>query len=220
MYSDAAFKNSDERIRSISGKLLLMRNEDGIENVIYAKSTTIKKICKSVKSSKTRSLEEGIEVALGIAKALEELMTGKRYNDKEEYVTCPIRCYIDSKTLYDSLHSTKQIQEQDLRVIIAWIKEKLQNKQIAEVNWGSTADMYADALTKEGVNTDTIQNLLTNDEKDENKVLMSEIVTNETTIKIDLNGKGEKHLKISRKTTMKELKPLFSNCSIWERKQI
>ena len=64
---------------------------------------------------------------------------------------------IDSKTLIDSLNSTKQADEKTIRHLIAWIKQqKDEEKTIQSINWVSSADQLADVFTKKNVKTDPI----------------------------------------------------------------
>ena len=59
--------------------------------------------------------------------------------------------FTDSKTLKDSILSTKQIEEKDLRRDIAWIKERCNEyseSRISSVTHVVTKDMIADCLTK------------------------------------------------------------------------
>ena len=82
VYTDAAFKNGEDKIRSVSGKIILLTNERGKSNILYAKSSTIKRVCKSIKSAETRSLEEGLEIAIGLARTLDQIKNGKKYDKK------------------------------------------------------------------------------------------------------------------------------------------
>jgi hypothetical protein len=63
---------------------------------------------------------------------------------------------IDSKTLLDSLKSTKQVEEKTMRHIVAWMKQQLEAKTVTKVDWVCSEDMLADVFTKTNVKTDDI----------------------------------------------------------------
>ena len=79
----------------------------------------MKQICKSVKSAETRSLDLGMEDAIYMSKMMHELYTGKSSDAHH----MPVEMITDSKTLYDTIQSSKQIDEKTMRHILAWIKQ-------------------------------------------------------------------------------------------------
>ena len=68
----------------------------------------------------------------------------------------PIQIKIDSKTLMDSINSTKQVDEKSIRHIVAWIKQQCEQKLVKSIEWISTEEMIADVFTKRNVKTDDI----------------------------------------------------------------
>ena len=69
---------------------------------------------------------------------------------------------IDSKTILDSLNSTKQIDEKTVRHLIAWIKQQRdENKTIESINWVSSEKQVADVFTKKNAKTDVILTVVT-----------------------------------------------------------
>ena len=74
----------------------------------------------------------------------------------------PIKCVIDSKSLYEILTKTKDPQEKRLIVILAPIRESIERKEI-EVCRILSKQMPADILTKRrGVNPAVIRDHLIN----------------------------------------------------------
>ena len=64
---------------------------------------------------------------------------------------------IDSKTLYDSIISTKPIEEKTTRHLLAWIKQqKDELTNVSRIDWISNNHMLADILTKKGVKADLL----------------------------------------------------------------
>ena len=74
----------------------------------------------------------------------------------------PVIVNIDSKTLLDSLNSSKQIDEKTVRHLIAWIKQqKDEEKTIENIKWVSSAEQVADVFTKKNAKTDVILTVVT-----------------------------------------------------------
>ena len=72
-----------------------------------------------------------------------------------------IEMKIDSKTLFDSIQSSKQIDEKTIRHIIAWIKQQIENQTINKVSWVCSTDMLADVFTKKNANGDSLVRCIT-----------------------------------------------------------
>ena len=52
VFTDAAFRNSEDKVKSVEGRIIVVENLEGHRSVISAKSSTISKVCKSVKLQK------------------------------------------------------------------------------------------------------------------------------------------------------------------------
>ena len=78
-------------------------------------------------------------------------MTGKPGNK------IPVIHRIDSKTLHDSIISTKPIEEKTTRHLLVWIKQqKDELHNISKIEWIPNTLMLADILTKKGVKADSL----------------------------------------------------------------
>ena len=66
----------------------------------------------------------------------------------------------DSKMLYDTLKSTKQVEEKSIRHLVAWIKQQIEEKAIQKVTWVPNKEMVADVFTKAGIRTDLILSVI------------------------------------------------------------
>ena len=151
-FTDSSYRNADNMTKSVGGRIIFLVNKTGQCSPIAWKSKTIPQVCKSVKSAETRSLDLGIEDTIFLSKMLSELYFG----DEAANHRIPIEMKIDSKTLFDSLHSSKQVEEKSIRHVIAWMKQQLESKLVNKVSWVSTTDMLADIFTKKNVNADSI----------------------------------------------------------------
>ena len=71
----------------------------------------------------------------------------------------PIISVIDSNNLLEASLSTKFVEDKKLRLDIAQIQESLSTENVT-LQWIETALMLADSLTKNGVNSDPLLNVL------------------------------------------------------------
>ena len=60
----------------------------------------------------------------------------------------PIHCFTDSKSLLDSVHSTKTLKEKRMKVDVCIIREMLEKHEINSINWCASEKQLADCLTK------------------------------------------------------------------------
>ena len=61
------------------------------------------------------------------------------------------------KTIYDSINSTKPIEEKTMRHLLARIKQqKDEFKNVSRIEWIPNQQMLADILTKKGVKSDLL----------------------------------------------------------------
>ena len=154
-YTDSSFKNSEDLVKSVGGRLSFLSNSQGLVSPLNWKSKTIQQVCKSVKSAETRSLEQGLEDSIYTSRIISEIMTGKTGSH------IPVEHRIDSKTLRDSIFSTKPIGEKTTRHLLAWIKQQKEEfKNISKIDWIPNQQMLADNLTKKGVKADLLLSAL------------------------------------------------------------
>ena len=85
-----------------------------------------------------RGLDVGLDDALHIARILKEAYLGKIDLNNSEQV--PVIAKIDSKSVWENLHNTKQCEEKLLRNTIAAILELMKLGFVKSVDWVSTHD--------------------------------------------------------------------------------
>ena len=71
-------------------------------------------------------------------------------------IAIPVICLTNSKTLYYAVKSSKQIADKRLRIDLAMIKEKCENKEIEDIIWISKEKQIADSLTKKGASCEKL----------------------------------------------------------------
>ena len=147
VYADTSYGNQLDKIRSTAGRVVLIENKKtGNVSVASWKTKKIGRVCRSVKSAETRALEEAIDDVVNIARLVDEIYTGK-INLKEPG-QIPVEAFTDSKSLWESLHNTRQCEEKLLRNSISGIYELMELKMVKEVNWVPTQKQLADCMTK------------------------------------------------------------------------
>ena len=154
-YTDSSYRNAENKEKSVGGRLIVLANKKGECNPLLWKSKTIQQVCKSVKTAETRSLERGLEDAIYLARMIQEIYTGKVTENQ-----IPVEVKIDSKTLHDSLHSTKQVDEKTIRHLLSWIKQQIEEKTVQQIDWVCAEDQLADVFTKKNAKTDSILSVI------------------------------------------------------------
>ena len=96
---------------------------------------------KSTITAKTLALVDGLDMAIYIGSVLSEILGVQRI---------PICCYIDNKSLFENIYSTKLVDEKCLRIDIASIKQMIDRGEVAHVKWINAEFQIADSLTKRG----------------------------------------------------------------------
>jgi hypothetical protein len=161
VYADASYGNQSDKVRSTAGRVVLLENKKtGKVNVASWKTKKIGRVCRSVKSAETRALEEAIDDGVNIARLISEVYTGGvNLKDPKQI---PVEALTDNKSLWESLHNTRQCEEKLLRNSIAGIKELMELKMVEDVEWVPTLQQLADCMTKAGKNSDWLLKVASN----------------------------------------------------------
>ena len=97
------------------------------------------------------ALVEGAGTAVYMAGIIKELIGN---------VNIKILCYTDNKSLVESLYSSKQVNDRRLRLDVSVIENMLARGEISRVIWVNSKDQLADCLTKRGVCTDKLKDII------------------------------------------------------------
>ena len=155
VYADASYGNQNDKIRSTAGRVILIENNrTGKVSLASWKTKKIARVCRSVKSAETRALEEAVDDGINIARLISEVYAGEVNLKEPEQI--PVFAFTDSKSLWESLHNTRQCEEKLLRNSIASMKELMDLKMIKEVSWVPTSMQLADCMTKQTRKSDWI----------------------------------------------------------------
>ena len=72
----------------------------------------------------------------------------------------PIKCYVDNKSLVDSIFSTKTVTEKRLKIDIFIIHDMLNENEVYSIEWCKRESQLADFLTKRTASNTKLLNVL------------------------------------------------------------
>ena len=157
VFADASLGNieDDKLTKSTMGYFIALCNNSDRFNPIHWKSRVIDKVAQDTKTAETLALEIALDDAIYLSKFLVEIYHG----NKSKY-RIPIFIYDDSKSLIQSLYSTKKVKRKTMRVVISRIQQLINDKTVMDVIHVKTKDQVADTLTKKGVSNEKIMQIL------------------------------------------------------------
>ena len=144
LFCDASYANLSDGASSAGGFIVFLVGENQVSCPLAWKANKIKRVVRSTLAAETLSLVEGLDTAFYLGHLVSEILCNTKKN------VVPIDCYIDNKSLYDNIHSTKMVAEKRLRIDIASIKQMIQREEISQVIWVDTSHQISDCLTKHG----------------------------------------------------------------------
>ena len=109
---------------------------------------------KSTLAAEALALIECAEAAVHIRRLLMEVTRCRNI---------PVKCFVDNKSLLDSLNSKKNVTDKRLRIDLCVIQDMLKNKEVDTISWVSTSDQLADCLTKKGASTRQLRSAISRD---------------------------------------------------------
>ena len=107
---------------------------------------------KSTLAAETLALLDCAEAAVFLSSVVFELTDHK----------VPIKCYVDNKSLVESLGSSKLVDDERLRIDMAVLKDMMHRNEIGSVSWVPTVDQLANGLTKRGASVASLLSAVTN----------------------------------------------------------
>ena len=140
VFHDASFANLKDK-GSQGGFLIFLSDQlNKSLSLIAWQSRKLRRVVNSTLSAEALQMIDAAGKAYWIQCLLEEVCK----------IKIPIQCVTDSKTLYEAVHSTKQVLDNRLRIDIAILKEMITKKEINEISWVPKEQQLADCLTKRG----------------------------------------------------------------------
>ena len=138
-FSDSAFANLDQG--GSQGGFIIFLFSDGKNMPVIWKSNKIRRVARSTITAETLALLDAIDCVIFVRKFLQTLL-------KLDSECIPAYCFIDSKSLAETVLSNSAVLEKRLRIDIAAIREVLENGLVSNISWVSGKQMLADSLTK------------------------------------------------------------------------
>ena len=134
--------------------LIFLQDTAGKRCPILWKSKKLERKVKSTIAAETLALLEGAEYSVYLAHILKQLIEGMEVK---------IQCYTDNKSIVEALQSTKKLSSPMLNIDTLILREFLEKGEIEPIKWVKGEKQLADSLTKLGVCTDKLKNVLSRD---------------------------------------------------------
>ena len=147
-WSDGAFANLPDRVSSGSGYIILLVDESGACCPLVWRSNKIKRVVKSTIAAEALVFGESVGHSLYFAALLEEVLELK----------VKVFCLSDSDNLMKALASSHQVEDRQLRLDIAAIKQVVSEKKVSVFHVPG-AKMIANCLTKRGASSELLLNI-------------------------------------------------------------
>ena len=153
-FCDASYKTQDDKVRSVEGRILFLTNGKKASPILW-KSRKISRVCDSTKTAETLAADKATDDAIYLARMIHEIYTGNKSMKQ-----IPVEVFTDSKPLYESIHSTKQVERKSIRHVVQMMKDSLARGEVRKFHWVSTKDQLADLLTKDSANGEAVKKVL------------------------------------------------------------
>ena len=175
--ADASFGNVEQEnaTKSVMGLVILLKGKGESVNPLHWKSKVIDKVAEDIKSAETLALETAVDDAIHLADMINEIYNNTVDSPKERKI--PLTINDDSKSLIDSLYSTKKVKRKTMRVVISSLQQHMRTGRIKNIQHVSSKQQLADIFMKKGVSSDLILDTVTSgltahQIKKENKILV------------------------------------------------
>ena len=152
IWPDASFQNLPGGA-SQGGYVILLSDKEGNTCPIHWQSRKIKRIVKSTLAAECLALQEACETAFYLKTVLTEILNRSKKD-------IHIDCFTDNKSLVDSLHSSKTLEEKRLILDEAVIKDMMQKEEINKIQWVDNEKQIADSLTKATASSEKLRDVL------------------------------------------------------------
>ena len=126
-YSDASFGNLTDGGSQGGYIIFLVGSNDKYMPIVW-QSKRVRRVVKSTLAAETLAMVDMAEACIFYRKLLLEILQVKDNIDNIK-----IFCKTDNSCLYDSAHSSTQIQDKRLRIEMAILREILERKEITEL---------------------------------------------------------------------------------------
>ena len=150
-YSDASFGNLQGG-GSQGGYIVFLADNRGCKCLVSWQSRKVRRVVKSTLAAETLALLDAAESGIFVASMIGELLNIGSYRPT-------VKCFVDNKSLVETLHSTRNVDDKHLRINIAVLREMIEKRDIT-VSWVQSAKQLANALTKRGADASLLLSVI------------------------------------------------------------
>ena len=163
VFADASFGNVEQEnaTKSVMGLVILLKGKGDSVNPLHWKSKLIDKVAEDIKSAETLALETAVDDAIHLADMINEIYNNTVESPNREEMKIPLIINDDSKSLIDSLYSTKKVKRKTMRVVISSLQQHMKTGRIKNIQHVTSKQQLADIFTKKGVSSDLILDTVT-----------------------------------------------------------
>ena len=129
---------------------MFMHDDSGVCAPLTWVSKKARRVARSTLAAETLSAVEAADYALFLKRILEEILSIE---------IPPVSIFVDNKSLYETVRTTRMVSEKGLLIDIAALREMQANRRI-NVEWISTQQQIADCLTKVGASKQKLIDVL------------------------------------------------------------
>ena len=140
-YSDASYANLRDG-GSQGGYLIFVSDEQNNRSLVSWQSRRVRRVVKSTLAAEALALLDAAQAGVLMAHMISEILSLEN--------SPIVNCYVDNRSLVESLHSTKSVDDKHLRIDVAVLKDMMHQKKINAVVWVDSFNQLANVLTKAG----------------------------------------------------------------------
>ena len=148
VFSDASFANLP-CASSQGGFIVFLSGSDGRVAPLSWQSKKLHRVTRSTLSSETLAVIEAVDAAMLMRLQIQELFG----------VTVAVNVFTDSKSLQQTVHTSKIMTDKSQRVSVAYLRQFI-NKGEITLSWLDSHNQLADTLTKLGAASDQLREVL------------------------------------------------------------
>ena len=153
-YTDAVIGNLNDGVDITGGHIVFSTDTEQKKcAVLDWQKNKIKRVVRSTLAAEALSICDGLETALHIRRVLEDTLNLPSK-------TIKIHGIVDNRLTVDAVKSTTVVDDKRLHREIGVIKQLLERGDINSITWVSGSKQLANVLTKQGVNSCKLLNVI------------------------------------------------------------
>ena len=143
VFSDAALTSLWDGVSSMGAHVLFLVGQNGSCCPLSWQANNTKGVVKSTIAAEALTLQEGIDDDIYLRTILTNLLG-------ISHLSLPLEAYVDNRSVVESIHSTKLVDDKRLRLEVGALKESFATGEVSMVRWCLGAAQLASCITKKG----------------------------------------------------------------------